>query len=44
MTQQDAFAFTTRLSGELFTSEEAAEGMKAFLTKRAPSWAVDEED
>jgi len=44
MTQNDAFAFTTRLSGELFASEEAAEGMKAFLTKRAPSWAADEED
>ena len=44
MSQQDAFAFTTRLSGELFAGEEAAEGMKAFLGKRSPSWAESDPD
>ncbi len=39
MAQKEAFAWTAGLSGELFKSEEAAEGMKAFLTKRAPRWA-----
>ncbi len=39
MSQKEAFAWTAGLSGDLFRSEEAAEGMKAFLTKRAPSWA-----
>jgi methylglutaconyl-CoA hydratase len=38
MTQKDAFAWTSRLSGELFRSEEAAEGMQAFLQKRKPKW------
>jgi methylglutaconyl-CoA hydratase len=44
MTQKDAFAWTTGLSGELFASEEAAEGMEAFLAKRAPSWATEEDE
>jgi methylglutaconyl-CoA hydratase len=39
MSQKDAFAWTAQLSGELFRSEEAAEGMKAFLEKRKASWA-----
>jgi methylglutaconyl-CoA hydratase len=39
MTQKDAFAWTSQLSGELFRSEEAAEGMQAFLAKRKPRWA-----
>jgi methylglutaconyl-CoA hydratase len=39
MSQKEAFAWTAALSGELFKSEEAAEGVKAFLTKRAPRWA-----
>ncbi len=43
MSQPDAFAWATRLSGELFAGEEAAEGMKAFLGKRAASWAADEQ-
>lgn len=34
----DAFAWTTRLSGELFASNEAREGMAAFLEKREASW------
>jgi enoyl-CoA hydratase/carnithine racemase len=39
MAAKDAFQWTTRLSAELFKSEEAAEGMAAFLGKRRPSWA-----
>jgi len=39
MEQQKAFAWTTRLSGELFSGTEAAEGMTAFLEKRKPAWA-----
>lgn len=41
MDAKDAFQWTTRLSAELFKSEEAAEGMAAFLGKRRPSWAGD---
>ncbi len=43
MNQKDAFAWTTQLSNELFASEEAAEGMAAFLEKRPPRWADREE-
>jgi len=39
MEQREAFRWTTRLSGELFAGEEAAEGMAAFLSKRPPRWA-----
>jgi len=39
MSQKDAFQWTTRLSNDLFRSEEAAEGMKAFLGKRPAAWA-----
>ncbi len=39
MPQKEAFAWTARLSAELFRSEEGAEGMKAFVTKSKPSWA-----
>lgn len=35
-----AFRMTARLSGELFASEEAQEGMKAFAEKRPPRWAA----
>lgn len=41
--QGDAFQRMTRLSGELFRSEEAAEGVAAFATKRKPAWAADED-
>lgn len=34
-----AFEWTARLSAELFGGEEGAEGMKAFLGRRAPRWA-----
>ncbi|MFK7897089.1 MAG: enoyl-CoA hydratase-related protein [Myxococcota bacterium] len=37
--QDEAFKWTTQVSNELFASEEASEGMKAFLEKRAPAWA-----
>lgn len=39
MSTADAFAWTSRLSSELFTTEEAREGMTAFLEKRAVPWA-----
>ena len=37
----EAFAYTSRLIRELFASDEAAEGMRAFLEKRKPKWAED---
>ena len=33
------FRYTTKKIGELFASDEAAEGMSAFLEKRKPRWA-----
>lgn len=39
MQRAEAFAFTARMSAEVFGSAEAQEGMTAFLTKRKPSWA-----
>ncbi len=38
MHQQEAFAYTARLSGELFAGAEAAAGMKAFLERGTPPW------
>ena len=38
MSRDDAFAWTGKLSPELFASEEAAEGIKAFREKTKPSW------
>ena len=43
MEQQEAFAWAADLSGQLFRGEEAAAGMKAFLKREKPPWAVDEE-
>ncbi len=43
MEQKEAFAWTSRLSADLFKSEEAAEGMAAFLGKRRPAWADDDD-
>ena len=34
----DAMAWTSKLSGSLFESDEGQEGMKAYLQKRSPSW------
>jgi methylglutaconyl-CoA hydratase len=38
LSDDDAFAWTARLSGELFASDEAREGMTAFLEKRPAAW------
>jgi methylglutaconyl-CoA hydratase len=34
----EAFAWTAEMSSRLFASEEAREGMAAFLEKRPASW------
>ncbi len=39
LTRDEAFAFTAELSGSLFASAEAREGMGAFLERRSPTWA-----
>ncbi len=36
--EEDAFAWTAELSARLFASEEAREGMSAFLEKRPAAW------
>ncbi len=36
--QREAFSEMAKLSGQLFASPEAAEGMNAFKEKRSPSW------
>ena len=36
---EEAFAWTAELSAKLFRSDEAQEGMRAFLEKRSPDWA-----
>ena len=38
MSQKEAFEWTTKLSDELFRSDEAKEGMAAFLGKRPAAW------
>lgn len=38
MTQEEAFAWASKFSAELFASDEAAEGMEAFLQRRNASW------
>jgi methylglutaconyl-CoA hydratase len=35
----EGFAYTARLSADLFRSEEALEGMTAFVQRRPPAWA-----
>jgi len=37
--RDEAFAFTAEVSGSLFASAEAREGMGAFLDRRSPAWA-----
>ena len=44
LSQKDAFQWTTRLSSDLFKSEEAAAGMKAFLKKQPAPWAGDSDE
>jgi methylglutaconyl-CoA hydratase len=39
--QSEAFATMAKLSGQLFASPEAAEGMAAFAEKRLPSWTIE---
>jgi methylglutaconyl-CoA hydratase len=39
MDPKQAFDWTSRLSAELFSGDEAKEGMAAFLGKRKPGWA-----
>jgi 1,4-dihydroxy-2-naphthoyl-CoA synthase len=39
MPVDEAFAWTGELSASLFRSDEAKEGMQAFLDKRPPPWA-----
>ena len=34
----DAFRYTAKLSGDLFASDEAAAGMKAFLNREDAPW------
>ncbi len=43
LSRDEAFAHTSRLSAELFRGEEAAAGMKAFLTRSRPPWAPDDD-
>jgi methylglutaconyl-CoA hydratase len=38
MSEEEAFAWTAELSATLFASDEAKEGMRAFLEKRPASW------
>ena len=38
MTRAEAFAWTAEQSGAYFRSQEAAEGITAFLQKRSPHW------
>ena len=39
MTRDDAFHWAAGLSAQAFTSDEAREGMTAFLERRPPGWA-----
>jgi methylglutaconyl-CoA hydratase len=42
MPVDEAFAWTGELSARLFQSDEAREGMTAYLEKRRPSWAPEQ--
>jgi len=42
--EDEAYAFAERKIAELFASEEAAEGMRAFAEKRPPRWAPPKPD
>ncbi|HEX9683420.1 MAG TPA: enoyl-CoA hydratase-related protein [Acidimicrobiales bacterium] len=41
MSIDDAFEWTARLSADLFRTDEAREGMAAFVERRSPPWARD---
>jgi methylglutaconyl-CoA hydratase len=38
LSMDEGFRYTTKKIGELFASDEAAEGMQAFVEKRKPKW------
>jgi methylglutaconyl-CoA hydratase len=40
MKDEEAYAWTTELSARLFSSDEAHEGMAAFLEKRSATWVL----
>lgn len=40
MERGEAFAWTEQVSAEAFSSDEAAEGMAAFVQRRPPAWAA----
>ena len=40
--RDEAFAWTAEVSAALFASDEAREGMTAFLERRRPAWAPPE--
>ena len=42
LSMDDGFQYTTKKIGELFASEEAAEGMLAFIEKRKPRWVSEQ--
>ncbi len=44
MSEEEAFAWTARLSAELFARDEAREGMAAFLEKRRAAWVRRDDD
>jgi methylglutaconyl-CoA hydratase len=44
MTAKDAFQWAASLSNDLFASDEAREGMAAFLQKRDPAWTKSDGD
>jgi len=39
LSMDEGFRYTSQKIGELFASDEAAEGMQAFIEKRKPRWA-----
>lgn len=44
LSEEEAFAWTARLSAELFSRDEAREGIAAFLEKRPAAWVRRVED
>ncbi len=44
MQQSEAFAYTAKISGDLFASDEAAAGMKAFLAREDAPWVPAADD
>jgi methylglutaconyl-CoA hydratase len=43
LSERDAFRYATQKSIEMFSSDEAAEGMAAFAEKRPPRWVAEED-